>query len=191
MSRARSGGFALVVVIILAAVVLVGTLGALHLGARRLDAERTERTRAQLPEAFRGLFPHTVGQPAGAGAPNLHADFGYRPDTPTALQRAGDLTPSWDLRMLVDRTQVGISDATFLSPPPAFNGTQAPGTAWNGPYWRGAVDGSQRPLDAWGRFLELRYVTAPSAGWILHSPGANGVDNTPANSGIPGGDDLV
>lgn len=190
MRRSRERGFALIVAVILGAILLIGVLGALHLGARRLDAERTEATRRLLPESFRAVFPYGVGQPATATAPNLFTDFGYRPDTPITLQRPGDATRSWDLVALVSRSQVGTSDNAFITPPPAFDGTNAT-SSWNGPYWRGSVDGSNRPLDAWGRFLQLRYVTSPSAGWVVHSAGANGRDDTTANAGVPGGDDLI
>ncbi len=189
--RRGERGFGLVVALLLAAILLVAVIGGLHMGVKRLDAERTEATRRMLPQAFRGFFPYTVDQPSGATGANLNTDFKYVPDVPTGFQRTGDATRSWDLRALVDRTQVGISDASFATPPPAFTGSEAPGTTWNGPYWRGAVDGFNRPVDAWGRFLELRYVTSPSVGWIVHSAGANAKDDTVANSGTPSGDDLV
>lgn len=190
MRRRRERGFALIVAILLAAILLIGVLGALHLGARRLDAQRTEATRRMLPEAFRAVFPYGVGQPGGATAPSLYSDFGYRPDPPTAFLRGGDLTRAWDLKALVDRSSVGASDGTFAVPPSVFDGTNG-GGSWNGPYWRGVVDGNNRPVDAWGRYLELRYVTAPTSGWIVHSAGANGKDDTTADSGEAGGDDLV
>ena len=58
---------------------------------------------------------------------------------------------------------------------------------WNGPYWNGSVDGSNRPLDGWGRPLQLRWV---SSGWQVVSYGANGnYDSSGFTS--PQGDDLA
>lgn len=180
-----SRGVSLLALVALVALVLIGVGVAVPLAHRHQDAERRAQTRVALEKAFRGLFPHPPGTPGA----DLHRDFGFRPQTPTVLQRPGDATPSWTLACLMTPAAVGALDPA-RNPPPAFAGV--PGTpAWNGPYWQGSVDGDGRPVDAWGRFLQLRRVTSPSTGWILHSPGSNGLDDTAADSGTPGGDDLV
>jgi hypothetical protein len=53
------------------------------------------------------------------------------------------------------------------------------------------VDSANRPVDAWGRPLQLRYIsTSTPPGWQVFSLGANGASQT-GDTQIPGGDDLV
>lgn len=178
-------GFSLLAAGVLIAILLIAALALAPVAGRQLDAQRTAQTQRALPAAFRGIFPYPLGTPGA----DLRTDFGYAPAAPSAFLWAGDQTPSWDLLALTSRLAVGVSDAAH-NPPAAFDGTNA-GSAWNGPYWTGSVDGGMRPVDGWGRPFQLRYVTSPSAGWILFSAGANGVDNTASASGTPGGDDLI
>lgn len=180
----RQKGMVLLAVIILAALVLLGaaTFGVLYV--RQLNQNRQIQTQRQLEVAFHGLFPGNERK-----APNMNADFGYNPTNPGAPP-----LNYYDLRAMVDLGQVSKS-----FPSPAISqltgamlvpGVRAPG-AWNGPYWSGSVDGLNRPVDGWGRPMQLRYIsTSIPPGWQVFSVGANGVSQT-GDAATPSGDDQV
>ena len=156
-------------------------MGALYL--RQLDQQRQIKTQQQLEVAFQGLFPGHQ-QPSA----NMWKDFRFTPDFPTP-------PGGYDLRCMIDRTQVGAVDVS-MNGVPAFTGTPTAGAgdslgAWNGPYWQGSVDAQGHPVDAWGRPIRLRHIstTAPP-GWQVFSPGANGTSET-GDVEIPANDDLV
>lgn len=175
-------GFALIgVVILVAAFAMVSVVvGALYL--RQLDHQRQLETQKRLETAFQGLFPGNRRPTA-----NMWKDFGFTPDVP-AVPPGG-----YDLACLTTRAQVGVVQASQAdvalfngAPKPALGGSLG---AWNGPYWQGSVDAQNRPVDAWGRPLQLRYISAPS-GWQVFSLGANGASET-GDTAIPANDDLV
>lgn len=174
----RQRGGVLLGLIVLAALLLIGAASFGVLRVRQLNQQRQVQTQAYLEQAFHGLFPGNRRNVA-----NMHADFGYTPSSAGA---------PYDLRALVDRARVTDSDSAHGSVP-AYTGTQTTTTFnyWNGPYWTGPVDPSNYPLDAWGRRLQLRYIsTTTPPGWQVFSLGINGVSET-GDSGTPGGDDQV
>ena len=187
----RERGMVLLGVIVLAAIVLIGaaTIGVIYV--RQLNQTRQLQTQKQLETAFHGLFS---GYRKQAG--NLNSDFAYSPTQPVASPPAyydsNNNMYYFDLKMLVDRTAVGTSDATH-STVAQFGGTPSGATfsAWNGPYWTGSVDVSNRPTDAWGRPIQLRYITTSiPMGWQVFSTGVNGLGET-GDSPTPLGDDQV
>lgn len=175
----RQRGSVLLGVIILAALVLIGaaTIGVIYV--RQLNQQRQVQTQALVQTAFLGLFPGNLGKQA-----NLFNDFGYRPVTTGA---------PYDLKLLVDFN--ALSDSYPAPAVAKFSGTLSQTTfnAWNGPYWSGPVDDQNRPVDAWGKPLQLRYITTTTPpGWQVFSFGQNGVSET-GDVGVPpaGSDDLV
>jgi hypothetical protein len=154
-------------VVILAAMVLIGaaTIGVIYV--RQLNQQRQIQTQVFIERAFHGLFPGN-GRRNGA---SMYNDFGYSPNP------AG--TP-YDLWCMVNRSDVGTSDLTnagvlqfapgaLVVPKPKF---------WNGPYWTGPVNAFNRPVDAWGRPLQLRFKNIPPTGWQVFSWGLDGSPNT-------------
>ncbi len=182
--RRDRGGILLGVILLLVTLTVVRVgVGALVLRSR--DARRARETRDLLGVAFQNTCLVNSWSPQAS----LQRDFSYQPAVPTVPLDPAHRTPAWDLAGLVVRERVGVSSQGQVVPE-AFHGANA-GRAWNGPYWAGPVDGAFRPLDAWGRPLQLRHVTLPVPGWLVYSLGANGADDTAPGSGSPGGDDLV
>lgn len=189
--RAQRGSV-LVGVVVLVAVVLIGAVALGAIFGKQLDQQRSLETRKRLEMAFQAMFPYPQAHRA-----NMFTDFGYRPDPARVQVMPGYATAGFYLDGLLDINRVGVSDGNN-NPPPSFTGVIAPPTtsrisgAWNGPYWTRSLATAQlRPLDAWGRPLQLRYVSTPQPGWQVFSRGPNGLDDTPANAGTPGGDDLA
>lgn len=184
MSRlqASRGNVLLGLVVAISAIVVASTvMGAVFL--QQLNRQRTVETEKRLQTAFQAMFPYPNNRTG-----NMWWDFGYFPDATKTLTLAGYATKGWFLDGLMNRLRVGQSDP-WHNPPQAFLTFQG---GWNGPYWQGSLDTvNNRPLDAWGRPIQLRYVTSPTVGFQVYSLGANGIDNTTANSGAAGGDDLV
>lgn len=178
-------GVVLLGVIILAALLLIGaaTIGIIYV--RQLNQQRQVQTQGYLETAFQGLFPGNLRRRA-----NLYSDFGYDPNVKPVPPL------HHDLKLLVDRGAIVNSDTV----PAHANAAQWTGTstattatlnAWNGPYWNGPVDGQSRPVDGWGRALQLRYIsTSTPPGWQVFSVGANGVSQT-GDTATPSGDDQV
>lgn len=179
-SRKAEWGFGLLGVLVLVALMAVATASVGVLLLKQMDAQRQVETQGRLKTAFTGLF----GGPSARGA-SMRKDFAYNPSVPGSPPVVGDLSA------MVLRSAVGNTDAGNASVP-QFDGTQIPPVRfWNGPYWAGPRDSQNRPVDGWGRPLQLRYVsTASPAGWQVFSLGANGVSET-GDSGIPAGDDQV
>jgi hypothetical protein len=188
MGRARplrQWGAVLLGVIILAALLLIGaaTIGIIYV--RQLNQQRQVQTRGHLETAFQGLFPGNLRKRA-----NLNSDFGYDPNVKYVPPLGHDL------RLLVDRARVVDSDTVTAHANVAqWSGTSTETTAtlnaWNGPYWNGPVDGANRPVDGWGRPLQLRWIsTSTPPGWQVFSVGANGVSET-GDAATPSGDDQV
>jgi|GEM_PF-3887052 len=170
----------LVVVISLIAIASVA-LGVIYL--KQLNQQRNVETQKRLQSAFQAMFPYPLYRSG-----NMWTDFSYYPDSTKTTVQTGFSTKGWYLDGLMDRLKVGASDP-WHNPPQAFLKVQG---GWNGPYWQGSLDVvNNRPLDAWGRPIQLRYVTSPQVGFQVFSLGANGLDDTAANSGAAGGDDLV
>lgn len=186
----RDGGFALVGVMVLIAILAIASVAFGVIYLRQLDQQRQIQTTRSLETAFHGLFPGHQ-RPAA----NMWKDFGFRPDVPA--------TPpgGYDLRCLTTLAQVRIVQAS-QSALTAYSGSttlSAEGriNAWNGPYWQGSVDGLNRPVDGWGRPILLRYISTPTPttpptppGWQVISGGVNGLIET-GNSETPAGDDQV
>lgn len=192
-SSRQRGGVLLVMVVLLAGVLLAAVVVGV-LFARQLNQQRALETQRRLETAFRGLFPFQ--QRVGMAKANMWSDFGYRPTSPGAPP-----ANAYDLRGMTSMSAVRLSDAANDSTLPTPTLTQFTGTvvashlgnigAWNGPYWQGPVDSQGRPLDAWGRPIQLRWIsTSTPAGWQVFSPGANGVSET-GNAATPSGDDQV
>lgn len=176
LSPSQAGG-ALLLVVVLIGVVLILAAAAAPFVMKEVDLGRRRATQQRLEEAFHGVFPGNRKARA-----SLHGDFGFSPVNP------GVPPLHHDLRALVDRARVGDADPSHATVP-QFNGSNAP--AWNGPYWQGSVDGLGRPVDGWGRPLQLRFIsTTTPPGWQVFSPGGNGSDET-GNAGQPSGDDLA
>lgn len=176
----RQSGAVLLGVVVLAAILLIGaaTIGVIYL--RQLDQQRKVENQMALERAFHGIFPGFRTKGA-----NMFADFAYSPVSPGAPP-----ANFYDLKGLTTRTSV-----TGVTTPAAFTGavsTTIPYiNGWNGPYWTGSVDGQNRPVDSWGRPLQLRYIsTTTPPGWQVFSLGANGSNET-GDSGSPSGDDQV
>lgn len=192
MKAVQRGGVLLGVVALLA-MVLILTVSVGVIFGKQVDQVRTLDTRARLESAFQAMFPYPL-----SSRDNMFVDFAYRPDYTRAAALPGYVTPGFYLDGLVDISRVGVADGNN-NPPPLNTGVLTPPAtsrlngAWNGPYWTKSVSaGTNLPLDAWGRPIQLRYVTTPSAGWQVFSRGANGVDDSPsAYAGAPGGDDLA
>jgi hypothetical protein len=180
--RAGSAGSILLPLVILLAAVLVGAVAMGVLALRQADQVRMVDTRHRLEIAFQALFPYPASRPG-----NMVEDFGFNPIEAGRLVQAGYNTRGWFLQALMDPAAVGALDPA-QNPPPAFGGYQG---AWCGPYWQQSLDNLNRPLDAWGRPLQLRWVTTPLAGWQVFSLGANGLDDTAADASTPAGDDLA
>jgi len=165
------------VVMILVALVIIASAAAAPLFLRQLNRQRSVETQKRLETAFRGLFPGKQRKTA-----NMWFDFGYSPTSP------GAPPANWNLSPMVLRSAVATSDATHAGVA-QFTGSNLP--AWNGPYWQGSIDNQNRPVDAWGRPIQLRYIsTSAPAGWQTYSLGANGISET-GDTATPAGDDQV
>lgn len=178
-------GTVLLGVIVLAALLLIGTATIGVIYVRQLNQQRQILTHQFLETAFHGVFPGNERKVAN----NLFDDFGYSPAIPTT---GGPPLNFHQLRALTSRGAIGSSDPNHVGVL-QFSGTPTNTSfnAWNGPYWTGPVDGQNNPVDAWGRPMQLRYIsTSTPAGWQVFSSGANGVAET-GDSGTPSGDDQV
>lgn len=195
--RNSEQGAALVLVLILLAAVVIGSVVVGVLFKRQLDRQRSEATKAQLVTAWRGLFGDPVrstGTLVRRKPGNMRLDFFFNPTTASCTPPFAG-TPT-DLKAMTTLSSVATLDP-LQSALGSFAGALPVGTnlernikAWNGPYWQGSVDHLNRPVDAWGRPFQLRYITTGTPGWQVYSLGANGADNT-GNSGTPAGDDLA
>lgn len=182
--RRSDQGFALIGVLVLVAVLAILSIGVGALYLRQLDQQRQVQTQQALEKAFHGLFPGN--QKPGA---SLWKDFGFVPDLPAVPPG------NYDLGCMTSPAQVGAVEASKAGvvayagvPNPAAGGSLG---AWNGPYWQGSVDAQNRPVDAWGRPLQLRYISSSvPPGWQVYSSGANGANET-GNVATPVNDDLV
>lgn len=175
--RDQRGGTLLFAVTLIAVVLILATAAAPFL-MRDLDQKRRRTTERLLQDAFHGLFPGSRKARA-----SLYVDFGFTPTDPGSPP-----AHFYDLRVLVDRSQVGALDPSHAGVPQA-TGTNGP--AWNGPYWQGPVDPQGRPVDGWGRPLQLRCIhTVTPPGWHVFSLGSNGRDDT-GDAAFPAGDDLI
>lgn len=171
-------------VAIAVAVLLIASVALGVVYGRNLNQQREVETRAKLAKAFQALFPGNENQRG-----NLNSDFGYNPTSPGAPP-----TSYYTLAGLVDRTAITTAGMGYATPS-AFTGSFSLGAAspggWNGPYWTDPVDASNRPLDGWGRPLQLRYIsTSAPPGWQVFSLGANGRSDT-GDQASAQGDDLV
>jgi hypothetical protein len=168
--------------VLIAAVAISAVVGSV-LVVRQLNQQRQITTQKSLETAFKATF----GGPGFKG-PNMRAHFTYEPDEPSAVP------PGFhDLLCLMDRTAIAASDFSHPTGVAQFVGlTTLP--YWNGPYWQGSVDAGNRPVDAWGRPIQLRFITGVTLpvqpGWQFYSLGANGVDDT-QNAYPALGDDLT
>lgn len=174
----------LIVVLFIGSIVIAGALNYAENYVRNLNIERKRTTDDSLRTAFGSIFPDYVNRRTS----NMFDHFGYSPIAATNLRLPDDKQPGWDLRCLLEVSQVQVSDPTKAS---LTQATGAIGKYWNGPYWYGSIGPQNCPVDGWGRLIELRYVTSPTAGWILHSRGLNGVDDSVAGDGTPHGDDQI
>lgn len=188
MSQTRSHtnqkGYILLWLALAVGVLVIGAAAAAPYLAREWSLQNRLKTQTTIQTAFGSIFPDPAGRNRSACA---MAQFGYSPAAPTVLLRPGDKTPGWSLLFLSQQSAVGASDPSHASIP-VFAGAYP---AWNGPYWQGSINGNSEPVDAWGRIFQLRWVTSPSPGWIVHSPGGNGIDDTLSYSGTPAGDDII
>lgn len=153
MRACTERGFSLIEAAVALAVVAILAGLMAPLGARALNQQREYRTREGLKAAFEGLFGARDRRVA-----NCRADFGFDP--------AASLS---DLRVMVNTS--GTSWAGTLG----YGNTLGWLCGWNGPYWAGPTDAVNRPLDGWGRPLQL-VVNGPA--WQVLSAGPDGVAGT-------------
>lgn len=179
--RLRQQGNVIVIVVLMVGLLVLAVSVAAPLFLRQQNQRNEIETRRRLETAFKALFMEN--QSRLNAKQNMWSDFGYNPTSP------GLPPSSWDLKCLVQRSSVGDSDASHASVL-QFAGVLP---AWNGPYWQGPVDAQKRPIDAWGRHIQLRYITGSTPkGWQVFSPGANGLVETGNQASPPAGsDDLV
>jgi len=164
----REGGFSLLLmVVLLVGVMVLATAGA-ALAVRESNQRRQIETQNRLKTAYTAAFGGL-----GFQGPSLRTHCSFAPAT------AGAIPPlAYDLASLTSVQAVQVADPaqTALA---AFNPAAPTPPYWNGPYWHGAVDAQNRPLDAWGRPILLRYITNTAVpGWQFFSLGANGRDDT-------------
>lgn len=160
-------GFTLIeaAVAILVVTILAGAMA--PLAVKAINQQREFRTRESLKACFEAMFGARDRRVA-----NMRADFGFDPSVALA-----------DLSGMVAKGLTGVA-ATV----PVY-AQDSGGLFWgyNGPYWSGSTDSSNKPLDGWGRPIQLRWV---SGGWQAFSLGADGL-NSSAASTAPLGDDLA
>lgn len=163
MRRRIEVGFSLIeaAVVIAVVAILVGVMAPLSL--KLINQRREALTRESLKQAFEALFGAADRRVA-----NLRADIGFNP--------VANLS---DLSILLTKAGSGGAWAGVRD----FDKDGLRGVFWgyNGPYWTGSVING-KPVDGWGRPLELRIV---GGGWQVYSLGSNGIDNAFGN------DDLV
>lgn len=163
-------GFTLIEAAVAIAVIAILAGAIAPLAVKAITQQREARTRDACKAAFEALFGAKERRVA-----NLRADFGWNPSASQA-----------DLSALTSITGTGMPGSG------TFNRTYAQDSqglfwGWNGPYWSGPTDGSNRPLDGWGRPLQLRWV---NSGWQVFSLGSNGTSDTGSGVSTPQGDDL-
>lgn len=164
LKKAPSHGFTLIEAAVAIAIVAILAGAIAPLAVKAINQQREFRTRESLKACFEGMFGARDRRVA-----NMRADFGFDPSAPLT-----NLSP-----MVLSS---GIASYTSTS-----NGLF---WGWNGPYWNGNSDSSNRPMDGWGRPIQLRWVTTVTPnGWQVFSLGANGIDDTGAVAS-PAGDDL-
>lgn len=162
------GGFSLLLmVVLLVGVMVLATVGA-ALAVREANQRRQIETQKRLKTAYTAAFGGL-----GFRGPSLRTHCAFTPAT------AGAIPPSaYDLASLTRVQAVQVADPTQAALA-VFNPATPVTPYWNGPYWHGAVDPQNRPVDAWGRPLLLRYITNSAVpGWQFFSVGANGRDDT-------------
>jgi hypothetical protein len=162
------GGFSLLLmVVLLVGVMVLATAGA-ALAVRESNQRRQIETQNRLKTAYTAAFGGL-----GFRGPSLRTHCSFAPAT------AGAIPPlAYDLASLTSVQAVQVADPAQAALA-VFNPATPTPPYWNGPYWHGSVDAQNRPLDAWGRPLLLRYITNTAVpGWQFFSLGANGRDDT-------------
>lgn len=169
-ARRRSGGFTLIEAAVAIAVVAILAGAIAPLALKAITQQREARTREACKGAFEALFGAKDRRVA-----NMRADFGWNP--------GGSLA---DLSAMLSITGTGMPGSGTFNRSYSQD-SQGLFWGWNGPYWSGTTDSANRPLDGWGRPLQLRWV---NGGWQVFSFGADGASNTGAGTSTPQGDDL-
>lgn len=143
-------GFTLIeaAIAILVIAILAGAMA--PLANRALDQQREGRTRDLLKQAFEACFGSRDRRVA-----NMRADFGFDPTASLS-----------NLSVMLNR------GGTSWSSIAAYGNTYSFLSGWNGPYWTGPVNGSNHPVDGWGRTIQL---VITSGAYQVVSPGPDGI----------------
>lgn len=151
LPEAHPQGFTLVEAAVAIAVVAILSGMLTPLAVRVINQQREIRTRENLKTAFEGMFGARDRRVA-----NMRGDFGFGPSSSRS-----------DLACLVLSSSAGTSLPSYgLNGMSFFYG-------WNGPYWQGSLDASNRPVDGWGKPLRLVYSAGPPATWQVQSGGGD------------------
>lgn len=154
LPRTRKG-FTLIEAAVAIAIIAILAGAIAPLALKAINQQREFRTRDGLKAAFEAMFGARDRRVA-----NMRSDFGFNPTASLT-----DLSP-----MVVNEGGVRAYGAD-----PTRGGMF---WGYNGPYWNGATDGANQPLDGWGRPMRLLVAgTSPNQTWQVHSLGANGQDN--------------
>lgn len=160
-------GFTLIEAAVAIGVVAILAGAIAPLAVKAINQQREFRTRDSLKACFEGMFGARDRRVA-----NMRADFGFNPTGALA-----------DLSGMVAKGLTGVS----VTVPDFAQDSGSIFWGYNGPYWNGSVDGSNRPVDGWGRPMQLRWV---ASGWQVFSLGSDGANNSAAST-PPLGDDLA